>query len=93
MFSSNDKLIRGHRTLNDKTANKTYERHNNLKILRLLVSVKPSDGKFEGLVQHNSLNDKYSLIGGAEEISRIDKYGNQSKCIDQFTLRKFCYCR
>ncbi|XP_077490294.1 uncharacterized protein LOC144101131 [Amblyomma americanum] len=57
--------------------------------LRVTVEVLPSAAMLEGMM----------LVNGGEEvdvsgdISRINKYGNQSQCIHHEVLRKYCYCQ
>ncbi|KAG5667627.1 hypothetical protein PVAND_015601 [Polypedilum vanderplanki] len=60
-------------------------------ILDFLVSfdVMPSEGEMEATVRYSSDSKEMKLIG---EISRINKYGNQSSCILDAHLRKYCYC-
>ena len=49
----------------------------------------PGDGLFEATVRHSIEDDHYQVIG---DISRINRYGNQSVCINSASLKKFCYC-
>ncbi|XP_063417031.1 uncharacterized protein LOC134699353 [Mytilus trossulus] len=50
----------------------------------------PSKGKFEATVQYNGKSDM-KLLG---DISRINKYGNQSSCIPDIRdqLKLYCFC-
>lgn len=50
-------------------------------------NVSPSDAQLEVTVRH--ANDSFSTIGSA---SRLNKYGNQSWCISDSELRKYCFC-
>lgn len=38
----------------------------------------------------NGKDDRWAVEG---DVSRIDVYGNQSICIKDEILRKYCYCR
>ncbi|XP_054157416.1 uncharacterized protein LOC128955766 [Oppia nitens] len=50
------------------------------------VSVKPSDALFEATVNVNQNSNKMTLIG---EVSRINKYGNQSTCITSAEAQRY----
>ncbi|KAG5683390.1 hypothetical protein PVAND_012675 [Polypedilum vanderplanki] len=52
-------------------------------------SVLPSNGEFEATVRSSISYKNFKLLG---EISRINRYGDQSKCVHDSHLRKFCYC-
>uniref|UniRef100_T1KAW5 Uncharacterized protein n=1 Tax=Tetranychus urticae TaxID=32264 RepID=T1KAW5_TETUR len=65
--------------------------------VEVTISAKPSDGVFQAqLYLKNTTNldnsdiDDWVLEG---DISRLNAYGNQSSCIDDRVLRKYCYCR
>ncbi|XP_055837375.1 uncharacterized protein LOC129905810 [Episyrphus balteatus] len=51
------------------------------------VQTKPGLGEFESTVRMSSYTTH--LTG---TISRINMYGSQSYCIDDYTLKMFCYC-
>ncbi|CAD5232252.1 unnamed protein product [Bursaphelenchus xylophilus] len=55
----------------------------------VMVSAAPSNAIFEGVVRHDISTDKLNVVG---EINRINRYGNQSVCVHEQLLRKFCYC-
>ncbi|XP_023229253.1 uncharacterized protein LOC111629573 [Centruroides sculpturatus] len=57
--------------------------------LRILVEVMPSGGLFEATVLYSNDHGTYNVIN---DISRVNKYGNQSSCIVDPVLRKYCYC-
>ena len=76
----------------------------------LLIEVRPSDGQYELLVDYNHINGTISEVGvdqetrkhagsGVEEfmqkVSRINKYGDQPKCVArQYPYhRAFCFCK
>ncbi|KAH6942088.1 hypothetical protein HPB50_000663 [Hyalomma asiaticum] len=56
--------------------------------LRVTVEVLPSAAMLEALMLINGEED-FDVFG---DISRINKYGNQSDCIRHAVLRKYCYC-
>ncbi|KAG5668616.1 hypothetical protein PVAND_016551 [Polypedilum vanderplanki] len=51
------------------------------------IKVFPSDGEFEAKVRKTE--NFYIFV---DQILRINQYGNQSECIDDLNLRKYCYC-
>lgn len=56
----------------------------------IVVRVEPSGGVFEGTVRYDSEDGTYRVL---DDISRINVYGNQSICIDDARMRKFCFCK
>ncbi|KAL1475128.1 hypothetical protein MTO96_037515 [Rhipicephalus appendiculatus] len=56
--------------------------------IRVTVVVQPSDAMLEGLLL--VLEDQRLVV--FDDVSRINKYGRQSSCIEHQTLRKYCYC-
>ena len=54
------------------------------------IETKPSMAKFEATVRIQMHGDgKLKILG---TISRINKYGNQSHCIDDYKLKLYCFC-
>ncbi|XP_071091028.1 uncharacterized protein [Haliotis cracherodii] len=58
--------------------------------LQLTFVTSPGGGLFEGTVTLDETTGRYSTAG---DISRINRYGDQSKCMDNFHLQKYCYCK
>ena len=56
----------------------------------ITVMVRPSGALLEATLNYDIKEDKMSLIG---DISRINSYGNQSLCIENAFLRKYCFCK
>lgn len=56
----------------------------------IIIRVEPSAGVFEGTVRYDSMDGTYKVL---DDISRLNVYGNQSICIDNARVRKFCYCK
>lgn len=52
----------------------------------------PGNSLFEASLSHNVDSDLITVK--LTDVSRINKYGNQARCIynDQPQLRKYCYC-
>ena len=56
----------------------------------IIIKVDPSGGVFEGTVRYDSEDGTYRVL---DDISRLNMYGNQSICIENARIRKFCYCK
>ncbi|VDM54734.1 unnamed protein product [Angiostrongylus costaricensis] len=56
---------------------------------RLTVEAKPSKGIFEALLKYNGSTGTFDVSG---KLNRVNSYGNQSICVYEQELRKFCYC-
>ncbi|XP_018015850.1 uncharacterized protein LOC108672659 [Hyalella azteca] len=54
----------------------------------VMIETTPGGGNFEG-----SIIKRDSSLQVLGDISRINKYGNQSACIEETDLKKFCICR
>lgn len=54
------------------------------------VQVDPSGGVYQATVKYDTTNKSYTVSG---DISRTSLYGNASWCVNNHTLKKFCYCR
>ena len=58
--------------------------------LTVEIETKPSMAKFEATVRFPvDGSDKLQILG---TISRINKYGNQSHCINDYKLKLYCFC-
>lgn len=62
-------------------------------LYQITLQTTPGDGIFETTVKYMANNDKFII--SAQEISRINKYGNAANCVymDAPHLRQYCYCR
>ncbi|XP_067001262.2 uncharacterized protein [Anabrus simplex] len=56
---------------------------------RVTVKVEPSGGLLEGTLERNAWRTSGKVVG---EVSRINRYGNQSHCIQDKILKLYCYC-
>jgi hypothetical protein len=56
----------------------------------VIIETTPGNAVFEGSMRHRSDNDSMSLVGS---ISRLNAYGSQSACVDDFHMRLYCFCR
>ncbi|XP_065336668.1 uncharacterized protein LOC135937445 [Cloeon dipterum] len=61
---------------------------NRSKILRIMITVKPSNAILEGTLEING--NKARLLG---DVNRLNEYGNQSTCINDVSLILFCFCK
>ncbi|XP_077491202.1 uncharacterized protein LOC144101852 [Amblyomma americanum] len=64
------------------------DRSGSVRRIRVTVVVGPSDAMLEGMLLLRA-NEHLFVI---DDVSRINKYGRQSSCIEHQTLRKYCYC-
>lgn len=62
-------------------------------VYQIKAMLAPGNSLFEASITH--LRDRDEMILNLGDISRINMYRNQAKCIeDSFpNLRKYCYCR
>ena len=66
------------------------------KKFELLIQVKPSGGQFEMLVDYNFKTNRIDVGDDfVQRVSRINRYGDQPKCIQrQYPYhRAFCFCK
>ncbi|ULT88922.1 hypothetical protein L3Y34_007844 [Caenorhabditis briggsae] len=56
---------------------------------RITVETSPSNAVFEALIFFDTSSSQSTVIG---DINRINKYGNQSVCVNDQLLRKLCFC-
>lgn len=73
-----------------KTNENYCESNESIKHYIITVNVKPSNALFESTINLNTESNKFYLIG---DISRINAYRNQSNCIKNTFLEKYCFCR
>lgn len=60
------------------------------KTFKVVFETSPSGGVFEGTIY--IAGPKNDVFVGAGDIERINRYGDQSKCIDDHLLRIYCFC-
>lgn len=65
-------------------------RHNSTIDYLVSFNVSPSKGQMEATIR--CTNEDCLDMNILGEISRINEYGSQSKCISDAILRKYCYC-
>ncbi|KFM78896.1 hypothetical protein X975_25380, partial [Stegodyphus mimosarum] len=56
----------------------------------VIVSAAPSEAVFEATVRCETVEETDCRV--VDDISRINEYGEQSSCVPNAILRKFCYC-
>lgn len=90
-----NKLLKGHMTLCETlslyktvsvySANSTIKLHS----YRIRIQTTPGKALFEAPVFYDSSRKKYQV----GQILRINKYGDQSKCVKNYILRNYCFCK
>jgi len=60
-----------------------------IKDFSLTITTTPGDAQFEATVRYEGNTDTHKLVGS---VSRINLYGDQSKCVKHYKLRLYCYC-
>ena len=53
------------------------------------LETQPGNAIFEGSVRYRTDDEKMKLVGS---VSRLNAYGKQSACVDDFNMRLYCYC-
>jgi len=88
-----DKVLNFEKSQNDVIGRHVIFNNNtkeNYKHYLMTIKVKQSYAIFESTVKLNKITDQISLVG---EVSRINLYGNQSICIDNQFMRRYCFCK
>lgn len=57
---------------------------------QLIIQTVPGEGRFEATVKHDEFHDIAEI---ASDISRVNLYGDQSICVTDHSIKKFCYCK
>ncbi|KZC04517.1 hypothetical protein WN55_00592 [Dufourea novaeangliae] len=55
----------------------------------ITIQTEPGDAIFQGTVRDRGGNNTSKLVGS---VSRLNAYGKQSACVDEFNMRLYCYC-
>ncbi|XP_012139050.1 uncharacterized protein LOC100878029 isoform X2 [Megachile rotundata] len=55
----------------------------------ITLQTEPGNAIFEGTIRHRSSDKSNKLVGS---VSRLNAYGKQSACIDEYNMRLYCYC-
>ena len=88
-------LLKNHKTLCAQLSlYKTVSIYRAVSLKKLLsykitIQTLPGKGLFEAPVFHDLLRDEYRV----GQILRVNRYGDQSKCIDDYILRNYCFCK
>ncbi|XP_066907474.1 uncharacterized protein [Halyomorpha halys] len=53
------------------------------------IITEPGNGIFEATVRHRISSDEFTVIN---DVSRLNTYGDQSKCISHYLLKLYCFC-
>ncbi|XP_076316111.1 uncharacterized protein LOC143228710 [Tachypleus tridentatus] len=92
LFVANEKLLRFQKNVND-VVNRHVKYGDKIEAPEdylLTVVVSPSKAVFESTVRYDRKNEVFSVL---DDVSRLNRYGNQSACIKNARLRKFCFCK
>ncbi|XP_013392406.1 uncharacterized protein LOC106160369 [Lingula anatina] len=89
---ANDKFLHFQESINDVIDRRVIFTDRTESVAHYLVTLetKPGNGLFEVTVRHHELSDSYAVVG---DLSRINRFGDQSACIDIPLLKKLCYCK
>ncbi|KAJ9574151.1 hypothetical protein L9F63_008484, partial [Diploptera punctata] len=66
---------------------KTKEKYRSHYVVSVLTA--PGNGLFEGIIAQTSNKGTYHIIGN---VTRINTYGSENTCIDDYDIKYFCYC-
>ena len=58
-------------------------------LIVVAVKVMPSNGVFEATLKYSKLENEFAPV---KHITRINKYGDQSWCVNDIKLKPFCFC-
>ena len=58
-------------------------------LIVVVVKVMPSNGIFEATLKYSKQENKFAPV---KHITRINKYGDQSWCVNDIKLKPFCFC-
>ncbi|KAG8287670.1 hypothetical protein J6590_031784 [Homalodisca vitripennis] len=67
----------------------TFETSVAIRDLTVTIETSPGRALFEATVRYNENTRWPSIVG---TVSRINLYGNQSRCVDHYKIRLYCYC-
>ena len=89
---TSDKVLSFERKLSDvnNLLVKYGKRVNTYIDYQLTIQTKPGDAMFEGTLRFDEEKKTVQMMG---DISRINKYGTQSHCVDETNVKKFCFCK
>lgn len=89
MSSGSNKVVVPVSYLNSNASVPSPKETGAVRRLRVTIEVDPSAAMFEATLVVDIGGTSFHVF---EDISRINKYGNQSACIEHDILRKYCYC-
>lgn len=87
-----DEILRFKKSKNDVINRKvTYgDKVNSFVHYQLIIQTIPGQGRFEATIKHDEYHDVAKI---ASDISRVNLYGDQSNCITDHSIKKFCFCK
>ncbi|XP_071143511.1 uncharacterized protein [Mytilus edulis] len=86
-----DEVLRFRKSKNDVINRKVTfgDKVNSFVHYQLIVQTSPGNGRFEATIKYDELHDSSKI---ASDISRINLYGNQSNCVNDHSIKKYCFC-
>ncbi|CAC5409844.1 unnamed protein product [Mytilus coruscus] len=86
-----DEILRFRKSKNDVINRKVTfgDKVNSFVHYQLIVQTSPGNGRFEATIKYDELHDSSKI---ASDISRINLYGNQSNCVNDHSIKKYCFC-
>ncbi|CAH1183697.1 unnamed protein product [Phaedon cochleariae] len=94
-IAPNENLLKFHKNadLDGFVADLSAKLEVNKDLYQIKALLKPGNSLFEASLVHDLVSDKFLLQ--MSDISRINMYGSQARCIETHLpqLRKYCYCK
>ena len=75
---------------NARIRDQRFKYESSLKQYLVTIGVRPSNALLEATVNYDRSSQRMVLLG---DISRINSYANQSNCLSDPYLKKYCFCR
>lgn len=94
-MTPNEELLKFHKNadLDGFVPDMSARMNVNTNIYQIKVILEPGNAIFEASISHNVVKNKFELR--MSDISRVNMYGRQARCVEVFfpNLRKYCYCK
>lgn len=56
----------------------------------VVIQTKPGTGKFEATIEQYNRNQTFVVVS---DVDRLNRYGNQSRCVRNTLIKKLCFCK
>ncbi|XP_074650552.1 uncharacterized protein LOC141905547 [Tubulanus polymorphus] len=89
--SADDRVLRFRQSLMDVIGRTVMYGNRAKTFIEYLITIRvdPSDALFEATVRYDEYSQRFGVMG---DISRINRYGDQSSCMENQQLQKYCFC-